>query len=82
MLFAIYLNLKSNHFKETFLGREVTEEGCPISDVIHKGLDRPKFAADCLNVVMKELKLHCQDGTPGCKVIENLTLFWGGVTLS
>ena len=37
------------------------------------GLDRPKFAADCLGVLLKELRLHCQDavdqGLPDhCKV--------------
>jgi hypothetical protein len=48
--------------------REETEAGSPLSDIVTMGLERPKFAADCLNVVMKELKLHCQEGTPNCKV--------------
>ena len=59
----------------TLLCREVTEEGSPLSEVISKGLDRPKFAADCLNVLMKELKLHCKEGTPNCKVMDQHVLF-------
>ena len=59
----------------SLLCREVTEEGSPLSEVISKGLDRPKFAADCLNVLMKELKLHCKEGTPNCKVMDQHVLF-------
>ena len=54
----------------------MTEFGSPLSDIINKGLERPKFAADCLNVLMKELKLHCQEGTPNCKV-RNLIIIFG-----
>ncbi len=43
--------------------------GSPLTEVITQGLERPKFAADCLNVLMRELKLHCQEGTPGFKNI-------------
>ena len=38
-------------------------------------MTRPKFSADCLSVLMKELQLHCEDGN--CKI----ALFVDGVNV-
>ena len=42
--------------------RELTEKGSPLLDVIDSGLSRPRFSSDCLNVLLKELKLNIQNG--------------------
>lgn len=42
--------------------RESTKEGAPLSEVLETGLARPRFAPDCFNVILKELKLNMQDG--------------------
>ncbi len=42
--------------------RETTPEGTPLAEMVKFGIDRPRFSADCLNVLMKELKLNCQNG--------------------
>ena len=34
----------------------------PLTEVLETGLNRPRFAADCLNVLLKEIKLNIQDG--------------------
>ena len=39
------------------------------------GLERPKFAADCLAALMKELRQHCIDGN--CK----LAIFIDGINV-
>ena len=41
---------------------ESTEEGVPLSEVMEFGLERPRFAADCFAVLLKELKLNFKDG--------------------
>ena len=41
---------------------ESSEPGVPLSDIIDLGLARPRFAADCFNVLLKELKLNIQKG--------------------
>ena len=40
----------------------MTEKGSPLSEVIESGLSRPRFSSDCLNVLLKEIKLNIQDG--------------------
>ena len=42
--------------------RESTAEGAPLTEVFDIGLNRPRFSADCLNVILKELKLNLQSG--------------------
>jgi len=39
---------------------EMTPEGAPLSEVIESGLSRPRFSSDCLNVLLKEIKLNIQ----------------------
>jgi hypothetical protein len=58
----IIKNFKNSKNSQMFYFRESTEEGAPLAEVIQTGLDRPRFSADCLNVLMKELKLNAQDG--------------------
>ena len=41
--------------------REKTPAGAPLADVIDIGIERLTFAADALNVVIRELKLNCND---------------------
>ena len=41
---------------------EMTPEGAPLSEVIESGLSRPRFSSDCLNVLLKEIKLNIQQG--------------------
>ena len=41
---------------------ELTPEGAPLSEVIESGLSRPRFSSDCLNVLLKEIKLNIQQG--------------------
>ena len=42
------------------ISREMTPEGAPLSEVIESGLSRPRFSSDCLNVLLKEIKLNIQ----------------------
>ena len=41
--------------------------GSPLMDVIDMGCERLAFAADALNIVIKELKQNCNDGS--CKLM-------------
>lgn len=63
--FLIYNQNKIQHLKthQTYewSEREKSEAGSPLSDVINTGIERPKFAGDCVGVLLKELRLHCQD---------------------
>lgn len=49
--------------------REFTSPGTPLTELITVGIERPKFAADCLNVLLQELKMNCQDGDKDFKVM-------------
>ena len=42
--------------------REQTEEGEPLMSVVSVGVERPKFAADALGVLLRELRLHSSAG--------------------
>jgi len=47
--------------------REKTPAGAPLSDVLNVGIERLPFSADALNVVIRELKLNCNNGN--CKLM-------------
>ena len=46
--------------------REATPAGSPLDHIVAKGIDRPPFAADCLNVLLKELDTSAAEGK--CRV--------------
>ena len=46
--------------------RESTPAGSPLEHIVAKGIDRPPFAADCLNVLLKELCISASEGK--CRV--------------
>ena len=46
--------------------REATPAGSPLEHIVAKGIDRPPFAADCLNVLLKELDASAAEGK--CRV--------------
>ena len=46
--------------------REKTPTGSPLLAVVETGIERPVFAADCVGVLMKELRHHCQESN--CKL--------------
>jgi len=50
------------HKDYTWSVREKTEKGAPLMEVVDVACERLNFAADAMNVVMKELKLNCNDG--------------------
>lgn len=52
--------------KYTWSLREETVAGAPLTDVIEHGISRIKHASDCLAVLLKELKLHANDGN--CRI--------------
>ena len=53
--------------EDTWSVREKTPTGSPLSAVIDVGIERLPFAADALNVVIRELKLNCNEGN--CKLM-------------
>jgi len=55
------------HREYTWSVREKTPAGVPLAEVIEVGIERLPFAADALNVVIRELKLNCNDGN--CKLM-------------
>ena len=46
--------------------REATPAGSPLDHIVAKGIDRSPFAADCLNVLLKELDAFAAEGS--CRV--------------
>jgi len=61
------------HADYSWSAREKTETGSPLLSVVETGITRPVVAADALGVLLKELRLHCEDavsrGEPdSCKV--------------
>lgn len=50
------------HKDYTWSVREKTEKGAPLMEVVDVACERLNFAADAMNIVMKELKLNCNDG--------------------
>jgi hypothetical protein len=54
------------HQTYVWSSREKTPSGSALLDVVTQGLERPKFAADCLNVLLKELRANSSEGA--CKV--------------
>lgn len=46
----------------TWSKREATEEGSPLSSVYDHGINRVKFASDCVAVILKEIKLLANAG--------------------
>nr|ACO10769.1 Mitochondrial 28S ribosomal protein S29 [Caligus rogercresseyi] len=55
------------HREYIWSARESTGEGSPLLDVLNQGIQRPKFSADALNVLMRELLLSCNENK--CKVL-------------
>jgi len=55
------------HRDYTWSVREKTLAGSPLLEVIEVGIERLPFAADALNVVIRELKLNCNEGN--CKLM-------------
>lgn len=55
------------HRDYTWSVREKTVAGSPLSEVLDIGCERLTFAADALNVLIRELKLNCNDGN--CKLM-------------
>ena len=51
----------------TWSVREKTPAGSPLMEIIDVGCDRLAFAADAVNVLIRELKLNCSAGN--CKLI-------------
>jgi len=47
--------------------REKTPAGAPLSEVLDIGCERLPFSADALNVIIRELKLNCNEGN--CKMM-------------
>jgi len=50
------------HQEYTWSVREKTEKGAPLMEVVEVACERLPFAADAMNVVIKELKLNCNEG--------------------
>jgi len=50
------------HRDYSWSARDNIKAGSPLTDVINLGCDRLAFAADALNVVLRELKLNCNEG--------------------
>jgi len=55
------------HREYTWSVREKTPAGAPLAEVIDIGIERLTFAADALNVVIRELKLNCN--ADNCKLM-------------
>ena len=55
------------HKDYTWSVREKTLAGSPLMDVIDIGCERLAFAADAVNVLIRELKLNCSAGN--CKLM-------------
>ncbi|XP_014666817.1 PREDICTED: 28S ribosomal protein S29, mitochondrial-like [Priapulus caudatus] len=59
------LFLEENEFKTSrsyvWSKRESTEEGAPITNVIEQGINRSKHASDCMNVILREVKLQSKN---------------------
>ncbi|XP_023333775.1 28S ribosomal protein S29, mitochondrial [Eurytemora carolleeae] len=47
--------------------RDKIQAGAPLMDVVELGCERLTFAADAMNVVIRELKLNCNEGN--CKLM-------------
>jgi len=67
-------NLKT-HKKYIWSEKESTAEGSSLEEIVLQGINRPKFAADCLCVLMKELQINSEEGN--CK----MALFVDGVNV-
>ena len=46
-------------------------------DVVELGCERLTFAADAMNVVIRELKLNCNEGNKDYTIIINKFKIWG-----
>jgi len=55
------------HKDYTWSARDKIQAGSKLSDVVNLGCDRLNFAADALNVLIRELKLNCNAGN--CKMM-------------
>lgn len=55
------------HKDYVWSAREKTPAGSPLMDIIEMGCERLAYAADALNIVIRELKLNCNDGN--CKLM-------------
>ena len=55
------------HKEYVWSAREKTPAGSPLMEIIDMGCERLAFAADALNIVIRELKLNCNEGN--CKLM-------------
>ena len=55
------------HKEYVWSAREKTPAGSPLMDIIEMGCERLAFAADALNIVIRELKINCNEGN--CKLM-------------
>ena len=55
------------HRDYVFSVREKTVAGSPLMEIVDMGCERLAFAADALNIVIRELKLNCNAGN--CKLM-------------
>jgi uncharacterized membrane protein len=44
--------------------REKTEEGASLLELVEHGMNRVKYASDCVVAVVKEIKAHSTQGRP------------------
>eukprot|EP00095_Tigriopus_kingsejongensis_P004265 maker-scaffold1103_size62544-snap-gene-0.14 protein:Tk04265 transcript:maker-scaffold1103_size62544-snap-gene-0.14-mRNA-1 annotation:"mitochondrial 28s ribosomal protein s29" len=62
--------------------RESTEQGSPLMEVALKGVERPKFATDCMNILMKEMKLNSKEGLKKTAVfVDGLNMLYKDETM-
>jgi small subunit ribosomal protein S29 len=52
--------------------REKTEEGAPLLELMEHGINRVKYASDCVVALVKEIKAHSTQGRSVC-----LLSLWG-----
>uniref|UniRef100_T1JN10 Small ribosomal subunit protein mS29 n=1 Tax=Strigamia maritima TaxID=126957 RepID=T1JN10_STRMM len=66
----------------TWTQREVTEKGKPLMDIVDQGINRVKFASDCVAVLLKEIKILASDGRVRVFVgIHGANAFFGATRL-
>ncbi|XP_074650971.1 small ribosomal subunit protein mS29-like [Tubulanus polymorphus] len=71
------LQLKTSK-QYTWSKREMTEEGSDINAIIDQGINRPKYASDCIGVIMKELREQTtKRGFKTLVAIDGVNALWG-----
>jgi len=70
------------HREYVWSNREKTPAGAPLAEVVEFGIERLNFAADALNVVLRELRLNSSNGN--CKlmvIIDGVNVLFSPYTL-